>query len=74
MEFNEKNFPVKATPQEYEKWGKGFFKEIRQKIKKARHNERVWKKRYEEKGIDWHNQVSGEWRLLAFQFEEILNE
>ena len=27
---------MKATPQEYEKWGKGFFKELQEKDKECR--------------------------------------
>lgn len=32
MKFNKSNFPVKATSQEYEKWGKGFFKELQEDV------------------------------------------
>ena len=33
MKHNLKNFPVKGTPQAYERWGKGFKKEL-QELKK----------------------------------------
>jgi len=29
LEYNLTNFPVKGTPQAYERWGKGFKKELR---------------------------------------------
>ena len=30
MKHNLKNFPVKGTPQAYERWGKGFKKELQE--------------------------------------------
>ena len=33
MKHNLKNFPVKGTPQAYERWGKGFQKELQERIK-----------------------------------------
>ena len=30
MKYNLKNFPVKGTPQAYERWGKGFRKELQE--------------------------------------------
>jgi len=32
LKFNLTNFPVKGTPQAYERWGKGFEKELRKML------------------------------------------
>ena len=32
MKYNLENFPVKGTPQDYERWGKGFKKELRERL------------------------------------------
>lgn len=36
MKYNKNNFPVKSTPQAYEKWGKGFEAELREISTKTR--------------------------------------
>jgi len=44
MEYNLKNFPVKGTPQAYERWGKGLKKELRDEYKllnSTRHSQNI---------------------------------
>ena len=41
MKYNLKNFPVKGTPQAYERWGKGFEKELRKNLQ-AVIDEHAW--------------------------------
>ena len=38
MKYNKKNFPVNARPKDYERWGNGFFAELRETHQKQ--NER----------------------------------
>ena len=60
MQFNLENFPVKGTPQAYERWGKGFRKGIQEVIE--------WK------GTplkpEWIEQIKGQKKLA----KEILGE
>ena len=52
MKFNKSNFPIKATPQEYEKWGKGFFKELRE-VKSRAENESDYRWKKFNAGLIW---------------------
>ena len=70
MKFNLENFPVKGTPQAYERWGKGFKKELRELKEKTTEDYNIKNAKGWGKDNEQLNFLSGKYRTYL----EILGE